>query len=420
VKKGQIFWIAWAAVVAAIGAFYFFVVYPKSSENSALYATQGGLAARFLPGEALTKDIIKEAEAVAAGKRPPGKVTLLAEDKLLWGIYPLSNNLKKIPNEFTAKAKRDEDKALVEERGRFVERFKDYQFSVDLTLAPGKNRDFPEKAPPGDVDLFMDWVTRDDGQDARTDKEFLKIIAEREKDGEKKSAPVIIFQKSRAGGQPEWLEDGRFSGTVTRDEFPKVRPEILKRLVLRRLVLTALAQAEARVATLQMNPEGVKKGSVAPQWKPVVRRVQFIEKISFLDAKRFVQERRARLGGSVAVPKEVPLPYRATGVELRVKCHAAVVPALLKKLEEIGADHNRPFAFWVERLAVQRAPGKPDWEPKESKADGEAKGEAKSALPDPLPVDFGYRYGEWPVSVDILGVIPEFDETLDPLPTAKG
>ena len=426
-KKGQVFWVVWAAVVAAAGVFYFLVVYPKSTENSNLYKEQSALAARFLSTEdALTKDIVKEAEAKATGKRSPGKAALLlkdGEDGLLWRIYPLSTNLKKIPNEFTAKAKQEEDKALVDERGRFVERFKDYQFAVDQTLSTqGKNQDFLP-APPADVDLFMDWVTGGDGQDARIDKEFTKLIEEREKskDKEEKKPPLpIIFQKSQPGGTCQWLDDGRFSGTVTGKEFATVRPEILKRLVLRRLVLMALAKAEARVSTLKGEPSDLEehaaalkdeaKAAKAFRWEPETRRVQFIEKITFLDAKQFTQERKGRLSGAAPSPKEDPQPFRTTGVELRVKCHPAVIPALLKKLEDMGTDNHRPMAFWVERLSVQRAPGKPDWAAK-------SRGEAKVSLPDPLPPDFGYRYVEWPVTVEILGVIPEFDETLDPLPT---
>ena len=425
-SKGVIFWVVWVAVVAGAGVAYFTLVHPKVGENQTKLEHRDLLAARLTELKKTTSGLEEPSAKIRsiAGKLARNEKLSAVEEKekpqlfpenLVPGevdaricyLYPLHNNLRNIPNASFVDAKKKEDEDLLAERERFVKRFGTMQFAVDTALAPKTNKDF-DPAPPADPDIFRQWVMGKDGQDRKIDQLF------EEKAG-KGGIKVCESRIGAPGTSCDWLDDGRCSGYID----DRSREQVLKRLVLRKLILMAVARAEAPVNTLVKEKYDKDKKKLDQQWDRVNRRVQMVEVLTFLEGdlqvsdpgKGFQAARNSRFGmASLQPPAKEKIPYRPNGFSLRVKCHLAVVPALLRELETIGQPDKsdpekevRPFTCWVERLLVERPTGRPDWR-------------QEDPVPRDLPVDGGHRYLEWPVSVDILAVVPKFEEKEDPAP----
>jgi hypothetical protein len=421
VKKGVIFWVGWTAVIAAAGVFYFMLVHPKLSENEVKVVRRNLMTARLTEvkdpiGDIKTpsKTIREYGARLAKGEKAKGdeqKVEQLAPesfrkqgvDKRIYNLYPLNNNLKRIPNNSAVAAKRLEDEGLLAERAAFARSFQDMMFAADAA------KDF-KPPPPAHSDLFRQWVTgRTDGQDKLIDQ-----MVE-----EKLGKGCMKFQDSR-DGEPgtacEWLEDGRCSGYI---DDRRDRDLVLKRLLLRRLVLAAVTRASApvRVATTDKYVLGQKLDTT---WEVKQLQVQLIDELRFLDGdpkgrdpqRSFAMARALRFGhGGIKPPQpeDNPVPYRSSGFLLRFRCHAGVVPAVISQIERIGEVEHRPFCCWVERVVIGRPGGRtPDWRPDQPIKEKEDLGR-----------EDGNRYAEWPVSVEVLVVVPEFDDKLDPLPEVK-
>jgi hypothetical protein len=429
--------VCWAAAIVAAGAVYMVLVHPKLMENSAkrqhrdlffarMQKLDGAVGGVQNPSDTIRTYTEKQVRgdrslndsekayaelAKAYAERFPDKVFSLDVDKKIYMLYPLGNNSSKIPNDSDLKASKAKDEALAAERQKFVEAFKGLQFSVDKTLERD-NKDF-QPAPPRDNYLFIQWVMGNAtqlGQDQKIDQML----------EEKLGKGCMNFQRSeilQPGSPCEWKSDGRCSGYI--EDKEEVRSLVLKRLVLRRLVLGAVARAAAPVQTVVGDDyEAGKK--LKSRTDVRLRHVQFVDALEFLDGdaratdpnRAFVPARNMRFaaaGLQAPTAKDNPVPYKPHGFALKVKCHPAVVPSLLSELERIGksdegGEKQRPFACWVERVLIERA-GRPEWSQT-----------APVVKPDRLPRDGGNRYHEWPVAVEILAVIPEFDEKLDPAP----
>jgi hypothetical protein len=434
VKKGVIFWLVWAVVIAAAGAVYLVLVHPKLSENATkrqhrdlFYARLTELKDDIGEVKSPSDTIRRYSEKLAMGvdrkkftenelkyeKLFPESLLPRDTDKKLYMIYPLNNNSSRIPNEADVKARKQEEEGLTAERQKFVESFKEMQFAVDQTLAPGDNKDF-QPAPPKDNFLFMQWVigsAERSGQDQLIDQ-LLEA---------KLGKGCMSLQKSdieAPGSACTWKSDGRCSGYI--EDKPETRQLVLKRLVLRRLALMAAARAGAPVETLL--PDKYDGKRLESNTTVVQRKVQYIDALEFLDgdlratdpARAFVPARNNRFaaaGLSAPTGKDNPVPYKPNGFLLRLRCHPAVIPSVIAELEKIGSaevdgERKRPFTCWVERVLIER-PGKLDWRP-----------DAVMLKSDKLPRDGGNRYHEWPVAAEILAVVPEFDleDKLDPKP----
>ncbi len=430
-NKGVIFWTIWSAVVGGAVVCYFVLVQPQISENRVKTQQRDLLAARLIKvdkidgvidadatgqirsmakkmaegGKGIDQDLQQKLFPAALGElvlTDDKKVVLTDLDKKIHGLYALTEpkNLKKIPNRTNVTAREDEVKVLQQERAKFVESFGKGQFGVDPL------KDF-QPAPPDQIDRFRQWVVGNadiPGQDQKIDRMLVEKLGE----------GCMKFCESRTGsGQPlEWLEDGRCSGYI--DAKSETRQLVLNRLVLRRLVLMAAARASAPTQTLvsdKYGPNGLQSERETKQ-----RRVQKIERLEFLDGaaaagdptKGFLAARNTRYlqaGLKAPMAQDNPCPYKPNGFKLEVRCHPAVVTSLISEIEKIGEVENRPFACWVERVVVTR-PSKPDW-----------RADAVLEKPENLPrEDGGNRLHEWPVSVEILVVVPEFDEKLDKEP----
>jgi hypothetical protein len=417
VNKGVIFWIIWVAVVAVAGAFYFAAVKPKLDENQTKIEHRDLLAARLTELDKTGKIKTLAPKLATRDKFSPEDKKLFPEnlvptedDQRIAYLYPLLKNRAEIPNERKAKYKKEEDEKLVAERKRFVGEFGGMQFALNAFLDGERKiktaRDF-DPDPPADPDLFRQWVMGREGQDHKIDEAFEKAM------GGKGTIKLCESRMGLPGGSCDWLEDGRCSGYI--EEKKEVREQVLKRLVLRRVILNAVARAQAQVITLQDESYDEKTNKLVQQKKPETRRVQSVESLVFLDgdsrvndsAKGFQAARNTRFSmGALPQLAREPVPYRPNGYNLRVKGHLAVVPALMRELERISEAESRPFACWVERVLIERPAGKPDWK-------------ADDPVPQEIPIDGGTRYHEWPVSVDLLVVVPEFDEKMDPLPEIK-
>jgi hypothetical protein len=390
VKKDQIFWIVWAVVVLGAGAFYFFVVSGMRERNKELLQEKRFLAARFVQVKDETARIKKmyatkskeEKKKYAKVKLQEGDTErkLSSVDPILWRLYPLTQNLKLIPNKNFVAEKKNEDAALKAARADFIKRMGKYQFAVK----PG---DF--KPPPPDelrdrtMALFREWA-RD--EDLRIDKEFKK----KGRGIEYNPQTADLLTPTNRG--PRWMDDGRVTGYM---EKQSDRHKVLYRLLLRRQILMALARTRADVRRLKL---GADRKTEEPAREPRV-----VDKLISL---RFVDQRTMAKG----------FPYKPERVELTVSCQVGVLPALLRELEAIGARRNvgsdrleqiRPFAFWAEEVQIKR----PTSWPEGMTGSAEISSERAS--------EYG-RYFEWPVTVFISGVVPQFDQNLDPEPKAKG
>jgi hypothetical protein len=393
-------------------------VKPKLDENQTKLEHRDLLAARLTSSglEALSTKIRtlapkpKDKLSVEDKKLFPENLVPAEVDERISYLYPLYKNSKIIPNERWAKEKAKEDENLLAERKRFVEEFSRAQFALNTVLDSERRiktgKDF-DPDPPEDPDIFRQWVMGREGQDHKIDEAFEKAM------DAKGCIKLCESRMGLPGGTCDWLEDGRCSGYIEK----KDREQVLRRLVLRRVILSAVARAQAPVVTLKDEKYDEKTNRLYEQQinKSEIRRVQMVDGLVFLDgdskvtdpAKGFQAARNARfsMGALPQLGKE-PVPYRPSGFSLRVKCHLAVVPALMREIERIGEVENRPFACWVERVLIERPAGKPDWK-------------ADEAAPQEVPADGGNRYHEWPVNVDLLVVVPEFDEKADPLPESK-
>ena len=392
ITKNQVFWVLWIVVMAAVGGAYYFLVLPKTTDFRALADKQKQMAARmwkkkekteFKP---ITDKIVAAARNKPWGKKPPageGAEKLMPwTDALIWSYYPLDQNLGDIPGKGAGapegrmakdRAVQERRKLLGEEREVFVKEL----FANQNFMASVKEFTPP---PPDHRDSFcVEWLMDPkSGQDAKIDQEFEELMGGRK--------CLMIYPATPVpGGSPQWLPDGRCSGYVNEAD----RPLVYRRLVLRRLILRAVARANAAAL--------VPKGETysVPDEKP--RRVEGVTEIKWLSHAEYISLREGRfVSNAITAPVKEPLPYQITGVELRVVCHLAVVPALLGELESIGQVEKRPFTFWAEGMSIERVRGKPDWKPKEKRAEN-------------LAPDFGDRYLEWPVEVLIRGVVPQFD-----------
>lgn len=389
IGKNHFFWAGWALVVIATGVVYYVVVYPKAVEFGEIRTKQAKLYARLTDRGDDTKNVIAEAGRKQPKKRPKAddgdQAILDWVDPLIRQYYPLSRNLKELPgnagkgapaNEVSkAKAREIERSLLVAEREGFVrELFARQNFSVD----PMKEFVPP---PPGDPELFKQWLMGRDGQDVKIDREFESMM-----DGRKCQA--VEEARPQGSGGPQWLIDGRCSGHVNEGD----RQLVFQRLVLRRLVLRAVARAKASALAPQ------DKTYANP--KEALRGVERVLEVKWLGHDEYVTARDYRFhSAGLTPPARDVAPYRCVGIELKVLCHLAVVPSLLGELENIGSAENRPFAFWAEGISIERARGKPDWRP----------GTILGGRPEVPPAGFGDRYHEWPVEVSIRGVVPQFD-----------
>jgi hypothetical protein len=408
VKTDQIFWGIWAVVVLAAGAVYLFVVSPMRDENRKLLREKQFLAARFLPLEETKR--IQRVCAKSKADRARFKLTKVklqdgdAEQKRpfdtkLWKLYPLSRNLARIPNRNFVDGKRDEDKALSAARRKFEAKLSKHNFAVN------PKTDFKPVPPPFDKDAnmtmerllsstsavregdkarFREWVDKEDKQ---IDATFQAAA----KDCFFKPQTADLLNPNNRGLR--WLDDGRVTGFINESGHMAV---VLKRLMLRRQILMAVARAKAVVQRLKKINGGARESA-----NPEPRGVERVIRLYF--------DRRY----GAPAPKRVP--YKPEKVELTVSCHLAVVPALLRQLEAIGAKRDpgserleqvRPFAFWVHEVRIKRPAG---W-PEATHSVGEVNSE--------LAGSYG-RYLEWPVTVFISGVVPEFDPKNDPEPKRK-
>jgi len=432
VSKGVIFWLVWVAVVGAAGAAYFGLVHAKLGENQTKLDHRDLLAARLAQLNKTTSGLEEPSTKIRsiAGKLARGEKLSAVEEKekpllfpanLVPGdvdarigyLYPLHNNRTLIPNASFVEGKKKEEADLIAERERFAKRFGEMQFAADMALAPKTNKDF-DPAPPADPDLFRQWVMGKDGQDRKIDLMFEELAG-------KGCIKACESRMGASGTACDWLDDGRCSGYID----DRSRDLVLKRLVLRRLILMAVARAEAPVNTLLQKNEKYEekydkaKKKLDQQWVVVNRRVQMVENLTFLEGdpsvndpnRGFLAAKNSRFGmASLQPPTREKVPYRPNGFSLRVKCHLAVVPALIRELETIGQPDKahpdkevRPFTCWVERLQVERPMGKPDWR-------------QEDPVPRDVGADGGHRYQEWPLNVDIVAVVPKFDEKDDPAP----
>ncbi len=423
-NKDYISWSILGAAVLVGVVVYLVVIGPMRAENRKLIEDKRFLAARFTPvkvedssGEKrnLTDGIKQLASGRKAKRRKMSKkdvvklqkkllgipeetkkedipiedmerVKVQAWDKKLYRLYPLSSNRKKLPSPKLEKAKRAEDKALGAARLDFVKKhFSARSFRVD----PAK--DF-KPGPPDHIGLFREWVK---AEDKRIDDAFLaagkgiefKLLKDQ----------VKLFTPGR---KLNWLNDGRVTGWIADGRTKTPRDKVLKRLVLRRQILMALARARASVRRLKR--VGGADGEVKEKEETETRGLDKIVSLVFKEpSSGFGTGRRRKV------------PYAPNKVELTVSCHLAVVPALLRELEAIGKVRDqksgelvqqRPFCFWAGNMAVTRVTGWPA---------------ALSGSRD-LNSERAYgRYFEWPVKVVISGVIPEFNQKLDPVPRRK-
>jgi len=373
VNKDQIFWVVWGVVVLAGVVFYFTVVGPTREENQKVIDKKNKLAARFRPVtlvvDGKTSDLTKE----IIRKKP------LEVDKEIFHLYPLDRNLRRIPSDRFVKAKKEEDGYLHGARQTFVDGgFKAYSFLVN------PQTDFHKPPEEGAIQLFRQWVA---DEDKRIDKAFREAAG----------GGIEMTQSKRSldtpGAPLTWLDDGAVTGFIE----PRNKVEVLRRLVLRRQFLLAVARAKASVPALKRKGEGEEAQDVRVDLE---RRVERITSLSFSGGKA---GRRGKL------------PYEAHRVRLEVSCHLAVAPALLRELEAIGSnfqlgsgkvDGKRPFTFWADTVYVRRPMGWP--------STLGASGEVHSGN---LGSNRYGRYLEWPVTVLISGVVPAFrPNELDPAP----
>ncbi|HOX08268.1 MAG TPA: hypothetical protein PK280_17875 [Planctomycetota bacterium] len=397
-NKGMVFWAVWTVIVGGSLAAYFLLIHPKVVENEQKVLHRDLLAARLtsvsepINGVSQPSTTIRKwAEKLATknegkltdeekklGEALPESLLSRDVDKAIYKLYPLTGNLKDIPNKNAVKACEIVAKDIDEERAEFLKSFKAMQFAVDVARGKG-NKDF-DPPPPVDHLEFLQWVVGAQGkagQDQKSDQMLEAALGK----GCMDFRQSVIDRSSTC----TWLEDGRWSGYA--EDKKEVTDLILKRLLLRRLIFQAVCRAKADVSTL-VN-DSFEDGRLQSKSEMRERRVQGIDSLAFIDT-----------AGTKAQPKG--LPYRPNGFVIKVKCHAAVVPDLIAKIERIGEAENRPFACWVERLVVERPLGKPDW-----------RTDVPLLKPSDLPRDGGHRYHEWPVVAEMMVIVPEFDEKLD-------
>ncbi len=371
-KKDQIFWGIWAAVVLGAGAVYYFVVIGMETDNQELLKKKVQLASRLMP---LGKT---HGEAFKADNQ--------SFDAKLKGLYPLTTHLKRIPTNSLVTARVKADANLKKARKEFVRAFTDPKTGRNFVVKPS---DFNPRPPDAVSDptmaLFRQWVQ---AQQARTDEAFLKAG---------KGIQVTLREAKLldpANKNVRWMDDGRVNGYIERAAD---RKRVLYRLLLREKVLMAIARTRAPVRRRKPRVDG--KGET-PILEP--------RKVGRIVSFRFVEQGRGRRKGRA-------LPYSPNRMELTVSCHLAVVPALLRELESIGSrvvpgagslEQQRPFAFWADELRIRRPKNWPET------------GGGSSEINSERLAEYG-RYLEWPITAVISGTVPEFNQALDPEPSAK-
>jgi len=378
-RKDQIFWGIWAAVILGAGAAYYLFVDGMRSENELLIEKKVQLASRFMR---IGKKKRRSYRYDGPDKDFAKKLRTL--DGKLKGLYPLTANLGKVPNDNLVRARREEDGKLSAARKAFVAVLTDPKTGRSFKVDTAK--DFTPKPPALQRDptmaLFRQWVQH---QQEKTDRAFKKAG----------KGIQVTFREAKlldpASKGVRWLDDGRVNGYI---ESAEDRNKVLYRLLLRRKILMAIARSQAVVWRRKPRADGRKD---QPVREP--RRVGRIIGLRFVDEPGKSSSAR---------------PYVANRIELTVSCHLAVVPALLRELESIGSrvipgkgglEQERPFAFWVDELRVKRPRNWP-----ETSGSGEINTERLA--------EYG-RYLEWPVTAFISGTVPEFKESLDPEPRDK-
>jgi hypothetical protein len=353
-------------VLGAVG-FYYFVVADMRTKNADLLKAKVDLAARFLPLDGAKRTF----------KKP-------YDDKLR-GLYPLTlaRHLRDIPNDNLKKARIEEDKGLSAARLAFIRKLTDPKTGRNFRF--DAQRDFRPPPPLAIKDptmgSFREWVQ---DEEKGIDTAFAMLGKGIEIELRKSDLLAPNNQGVR------WELDGRVNGYI---EKPKDRPKVLYRLLLRRQILMAIARTKARVSRVKIKPDGLGEEPVLE-----ARRVGKIIAFEFWD-------QNLRVSG---------MPYKRHRVRLTISCHLAVVPALLGELEAIGChrdprtgrlEQKRPFAFWAEEVSIKR----PDSWPTVLLGNRDMNSERLT--------EYG-RYLEWPVTVFISGVVPEFEAALDPAPKA--
>jgi hypothetical protein len=415
VNKDRIFWGVWGAVVLGAGAWYVFVVSPLRADNAGIQEEKLALAVRFVLPDSMVSDEGVDPKAKKdprVGKREQVKRLIGSKaqpaDKLIADLYPLadSSNLRNIPSEEFVKVAADRVELLRETRSGMAEVLREASLEADDTA-----RIFPEEGKiPVDPRLGRESIRRIDLQ---TDRMLVEAAPEME----------VSFRESKAPLRDDplqWLDDGRVSGYVKDSGVldPEEMWKVLRRLALRRAVLMAVARARAQVPAIA----AMGRGDV-----PVlqVRTVEKLVSLNFIDDPAEDAAVRALLGemekerekksgqdgagagrskAGTFFPKTDPRPFLAHRFDLKVSCHPSVVPVLLQELGSMRQPGKaRPLAFWATRVSVARPAGWPDLLA------------ARAEVSAERLKNFG-RYFEWPVTVHISGVVPEFNKRLDPEP----
>lgn len=378
-NKERVFWAVWAAVILGGIVFYFAVITDRRQTTQQKMDERDRYAARFVPSARVARasEIKKLVEEIRnAGKpNPPSAAPEMVQiDHRLWEHYPLAlpKSLEFITNcnRYSAEARKKRAADLVVERAKCVELFKGLEFKVALA-------DFQPPPPAGGhIAVFRQWAEE---EDKRIDDDFDKSLNPKFQPGG--SSRLSRCLPNFTTGAVKWLEDGKLSGQITDAD----RPVILERLFLRRKILMAAARAKGVTEYEDMKPQ--RDGQlVSAGMKPQPRSLEYVSRLTFLDYRP--------AAGTPGAAGGARMPYVPQPIAIQARCHLAVVPGLLRELQDMGgAGPDKRFAFWVERLYVSRPQGVPG--PAVSKAS---------------------HYDEWPVEVFVLGVVPKFKPELDPAP----